>query len=85
MRSIRLAATLGAAGFLVACSSTTPAPQQSSTSIAPTGHGALAHCLGEHGVPAAPGPAIAPPPGVDPGTWHQAMQACSSLTPGPSN
>ncbi|HKP42603.1 hypothetical protein [Mycobacterium sp.] len=85
MRAIRVAAGIAAAAVLGACSSPTPAPQQSSTSVAPTGHGALAHCLSEHGVPAAPGPAVAPPPGVDAGTWHQAMQACSSLAPGPSS
>jgi len=40
--------------------------------------------LSEHGVPTAPGPALGPPPGVDQDTWHRAMQACSSLAPGPA-
>jgi hypothetical protein len=35
-------------------------------------------------VPTAPGPALGPPPGVDQDTWHRAMQACSSLAPGPA-
>jgi hypothetical protein len=40
--------------------------------------------LSEHGVPDAPGLALGPPPGVDQNTWHSAMQACSSLAPGPA-
>jgi len=80
-----MAVGLAAAGLLAACSSNTPQPQQSSTSVAPTGHGGFAHCLSEHGVPAAPGPAVGPPPGVDQGTWHRAMEACSSLAPGPAS
>jgi hypothetical protein len=35
-------------------------------------------------VPIAPGPAVGPPPGVDQDIWHRAMQACSSLAPGPA-
>ncbi len=68
---------------MVACTPNSAPPEQSPTSVAPTGHGTLAHCLAEHGVPAAPGPAVGPPPGVDQDTWRQAMQACSSLAPGP--
>ena len=84
MRAIRLAAAIAAAGLLAACSTDSPPAQQSPTSVAPTGHGTLAQCLSEHGVPSAPGPAVGPPPGVDPATWQQAMQACSSLAPGPA-
>ncbi len=84
MRAMRLAVAIVAAGLLAACSTDTPPAEQSPTSVAPTGHGTLAQCLGEHGVPSAPGPAVGPPPGVDPGTWQQAMQACSSLAPGPA-
>ena len=83
MRWAWLAAGVVAAGILAGCSSSPPA-QQSTTSVAPTGHGSLAQCLSEHGVPAAPGPAAGPPPGVDPGTWDEAMQSCSSLAPGPA-
>jgi hypothetical protein len=79
-----LAAGLAAAGLLAACSSNTPPAEQSPTSATPTGHGGFAHCLSEHGVPAAPGPAVGPPPGVDQNSWHQAMQACSTLAPGPA-
>ena len=84
MRLSLLAASAAAVGMLAGCSSE---PQQSTTTeseVAPTGHGSLAQCLNEHGVPAAPGPAAGPPPGVDPDTWHQAMQVCSSLAPGPA-
>jgi hypothetical protein len=84
MRVLPMAVGLAAAGLLAACSSNTPPPQQPSTSVTPAGHGGFAHCLSEHGVPAAPGPAVGPPPGVDQSTWHSAMQACSSLAPGPA-
>ena len=83
MRTAWLAAGVAAAGILAGCSSSPPA-QQSTTSVAPTGHGSLAQCLSEHGVPAAPGPAAGPPPGVDPDTWDEAMQSCSTLAPGPA-
>jgi hypothetical protein len=85
MRALSLAAALAAAGLLGACSSNTPPPEQTPSSVTPTGHGGFAHCLSEHGMPAAPGPAAGPPPGVDQNTWHQAMQACSSLAPGPAS
>jgi hypothetical protein len=75
MRALSLAAGFAAAVLLAGCSS---------TSVAPTGHGGFAHCLSEHGVSIAPGPAAGPPPGVDQDTWHRAMQACSSLAPGPA-
>jgi len=86
VRFVALAAGLAAAGLLVGCSSNTPPPEQSSTSVsvAPTGHGGFAYCLTEHGVPTAPGPAVGPPPGVDQDTWHRAMESCSSLAPGPA-
>jgi hypothetical protein len=75
---------LAAMAALAACSAGTPAPAPSPTSVSPTGHGALAHCLTEHGMPAAPGPVNGPPPGVDQDSWHKAMQACSTLGPGPA-
>ena len=84
MRIALVAAAIAAAGFLVACSTSETAPQPTSTPVAPAGHGSFAHCLGEHGVPAVPGPAAGPPPGVDAGTWHKAMQSCSTLAPGPA-
>jgi hypothetical protein len=84
MRARSLAVAVAAAVLLAGCSSSTPPAQQSSTSVAPTGHGGFAHCLSEHGVSIAPGPAAGPPPGVDPDTWQRAMQACSSLAPGPA-
>jgi hypothetical protein len=84
MRAIPLVVGIAAAGLLAACSTESPPAQQSPTSVVPTGHGTLAQCLSEHGVPSAPGPAVGPPPGVEPGTWQQAMQACSSLGPGPA-
>ena len=83
MRWAWLAAGVVAAAILAGCSSSPPM-QQSTTSVTPAGHGSLAQCLSEHGVLAAPGPAAGPPPGVDPGTWNEAMQSCSSLAPGPA-
>lgn len=62
---------------------TSEAPAQTSTPETPSGHGSLAQCLTEHGVPAAPGPA-GPPAGVDPEAWRQAMQACATFAPGPA-
>jgi len=84
VRAVSLAAVIVAVGVLAACSSNTPPPEQSSPSVAPTGHGGFAHCLTEHGMPAPPGPAAGPPPGVDQTTWHRAMEACSSMAPGPA-
>lgn len=66
---------------LAACSSNEPQPAPSSE--VPAEHGSLAHCLTEHGVPAAPGPIMGAPPGVDQQIWDQAMRACSTLGPGP--
>lgn len=63
---------------------TSQAPAQTTTSETPSGHGSLAQCLDEHGVPAAPGPAAGPPPGVDAETWNKAMQACATFAPGPA-
>lgn len=52
---------------------------------APAAHGGLAECLKGQGVADAGGPAavLGPPAGVDQATWDKAMQACSSLAPGP--
>ncbi|WP_102141488.1 hypothetical protein [Mycobacterium hubeiense] len=79
----RIAVAVAAVGLVAACSSNNEPPQQSPTPDAPTGHGGLAACLAEHGVPAAPS-AAGPPPGVDADTWQKAMQACSTLAPGPA-
>jgi hypothetical protein len=84
VRARLVTASIIAAGFLVACSSNTTEQPATSTSVAPAGHGTLANCLSEQGVPSAPGPAAGPPPGIDADTWQQAMQACSSLAPGPA-
>ncbi len=82
-----------ALGGVVGCGSSTPAPAPGSNTSTPATaeHGAFAHCLGEHGViepagsPAGPQPGpVTAPNGVDPSTWEQAMQACSSLAPGPA-
>ncbi|HEX3548099.1 MAG TPA: hypothetical protein VHU62_16215 [Mycobacterium sp.] len=77
------AVVIAAAGLVAACSSNTSPPP--STSVAPTGHGTFAHCLSEHGVPFGAGPALGPPSDVDQDTWQRAMQACSSLAPGPAD
>ena len=86
MRPWWLVASIAAAGILAGCSSNEPAERSptSESEVAPTGHGTLAQCLRDHGVPAAPGPGAGPPPGVDPGTWDKAMQSCASLAPGPA-
>jgi len=84
MRVIAMAVGLAAAGLVAACSPGASDQPATSAPPAPTGHGGFAHCLSEHGVPGAPGPAVGPPPGVDQSTWQSAMQACSSLAPGPA-
>lgn len=87
MRVHWLAAGVAVAGILAGCSSNSPDEQPTTveSTIAPSnGHGSLAQCLSEQGVPAAPGPGGGPPAGVDPDTWQQAMQSCSSLAPGPA-
>lgn len=85
MRSAWLAAAIAAAGIVAGCSSSPPAEQPVTQEPQPAGHGSLAHCLNEHGVPAAPGPGGAAPPGVAEQTWKDAMSACSSLAPGPAS
>ncbi|MGV9802157.1 hypothetical protein ACWDTP_29330 [Mycobacterium sp. NPDC003449] len=70
-----------AAAVLAGCSSGGPEPAP--TSEAPPEHGSYAHCLAEHGVQAPPGPVTGTPAGVDPQAWQQAMEACSTLAPGP--
>ncbi|HYP94883.1 MAG TPA: hypothetical protein VER34_17605 [Mycobacterium sp.] len=85
MRATTLAAGFAAAGFLAACSSNTPTGEQTSTSVA-TDRTRWFRPLPERaGRAAAPGPAAGPPPGVDQDTWHGAMEACSSLAPGPAS
>ncbi len=61
--------------------STTPPTATPATET--TEHGGFAHCLNEHGVTESTVSPVGPPPGVDPGTWDKAVQACSSLAPGP--
>ncbi|TRW85526.1 hypothetical protein FK535_09020 [Mycolicibacterium sp. 018/SC-01/001] len=73
-----------AASMVMSCSSPAPQEPTPTTTVSPSvGHGSLAYCLGQHGVPSAPGPMTGPPPGVDPATWEAAMRECSSLAPGP--
>jgi hypothetical protein len=84
MRMLRLAAVVAAATIAAGCSSNDTTPEESSTTQAPSGHGAYANCLDEHGVSAPPGPVAGPPPGTDEETWHKATKACASLAPGPS-
>lgn len=94
MRRWAVLAVLAAPGGLVACSQPGERPSETSlpsvsvsvsTTVVPrVGHGSLAECLSEHGVPTAPGPTANPPSGVDPATWEKAMAECSSLAPGPA-
>jgi hypothetical protein len=81
-RRVRLAPVLAAAVIVAGCSSNDTPSQEFSTKV-PSGHGAYAKCLQEHGISAPPGPVAGPPPGSDEQTWHKAAQACGSLAPGP--
>ncbi|AFM19180.1 hypothetical protein Mycch_4475 [Mycolicibacterium chubuense NBB4] len=85
MRRLALAAA-PAVALLAACSGPSDPVVSTAPFVTPSvGHGALAYCLGQHGIPAPPGPVSGPPAGVDPADWEAAMSACSSLAPGPSN
>ncbi|MFM8598073.1 MAG: hypothetical protein ACKOB8_03595 [Mycobacterium sp.] len=79
---LRTAALVAAVTIIAGCASTTPPPD---TTVGPTGHGTLAACLRDHGVPESAGPAavLGPPAGVDQRTWQQAMSACEEFAPGP--
>ncbi|PRC42545.1 hypothetical protein C6A85_000000109940 [Mycobacterium sp. ITM-2017-0098] len=86
MRRLRVVAVLAAAAVAAACSSATEPPGEStpSSAVPSVGHGSFAYCLSQHGIPAPPGPASGPPPGVDAAAWEAAMAECSSLAPGPA-
>lgn len=86
MRRVQTVVVASAAVVLSACSSTSTKPETSTPSSAPAAHGSLAECLKSHGVTEAGGaPAVlGPPDGIDPGTWDEAMKACSTLAPGPA-
>lgn len=80
-------AVVGVALLAAGCSSkSSPSQPESVESPAPTTHGSLAECLHAHGLPQSAGPAVVlgRPDGVDQATWDSAMQACSSLGPGPA-
>ncbi|MEW5811220.1 MAG: hypothetical protein AB1925_17385 [Actinomycetota bacterium] len=84
MRRFATAAALCSVSMAVACSSPAQQEPAPTTTVSPSvGHGSLAYCLGQHGVPSAPGPITGPPAGVDEATWEAAMRECSSLAPGP--
>lgn len=95
-RLSKVAALVAAGVTVAACAApadppngSTPEPtsnsESTSTSVKPSvGHGSLAYCLSQHGMPAPPGPTADAPPGVDPAAWEQAMAECSSLAPGPA-
>ena len=57
--------------------------QQPPAPAAASEHGGLPHCLSEHGVTESTVSPADQPPGVDQATWDKAIQACSSLAPGP--
>ena len=87
MRGSVAAAMIATALLSTACSSGRTPPEPTADTPAPTAqHGSLAECLRAQGVPESAGPAavLGPPSGVDESTWEQAMQACSTLAPGPA-
>ncbi|KWX66466.1 hypothetical protein [Mycobacterium sp. NAZ190054] len=88
MPRFQVVAVIAAAGAVVAACATsadTPPPSAPSSAVPSVGHGSFAYCLGQHGVPAAPGPVSEPPAGVDAAAWEKAMTECSSLAPGPTD
>jgi hypothetical protein len=89
VRPTLLLAGLVTAGLLTACGSSTepaesPASSVSTTPASPTGHGAYAECLAEHGISTPPAGPVAPP-GVDPQIWVDAQRACAGKAPGPAS
>ena len=71
---------------LVGCGgSESESPEDTSTAPATVEHGSFADCLTEHGVSESAASPVGPPADVDPETWDQAMQACSTLAPGPTS
>lgn len=88
MRRPAVAVALGAVLLSPACSSDQAPPSEPgpASSAPPAAHGSLAECLRDQGVPESAGPAavLGPPSGVDETTWERAMQACSTLAPGPA-
>lgn len=82
---IRTFFALTAVALMIAGCSSKSEPSQQETP-APAAHGSLAECLHANGVPKSAGPAIAlgRPDGVDQAVWDKAMQACSTLGPGPA-
>nr|WP_082570487.1 hypothetical protein [Mycobacterium sp. Root135] len=88
MRLRSLAGAVGATCLLASCAAESAEPKSPEPTAPPatsSAHGSLADCLAKHGVPAAVGPAVAAPPGVDENTWRDAMRDCSPLGPGPAN
>lgn len=84
--AVPVAGTLLIAGCSSKPGSDTPKTTESTSAPAkPTEHGSLAECLRGQGVADVGGPAavLGPPAGVDQATWDKAMQACSSMAPGP--
>ena len=84
MSRFAVAGMLAVAALSIAgCS--TKSEEPASVESPPATHGSFAECLRSHGVGSPPGPVspAGPPEGVDPATWEQAMQACSTLAPGP--
>jgi hypothetical protein len=78
-----IAVAVATMGLVAACTSGSK-PEPDVPAPAPAQHGALAQCLHEHGVPDSSGAvALGPPPGMDQAAWDSAMQACSTLEPGP--
>jgi hypothetical protein len=81
MATIAAVCSIGAVWSIAGCASQ-PAPPANDPPTAE--HGSLAECLSANGV-ADTGPSVlGPPQGVDPQIWDRAMQACSTLAPGPA-
>lgn len=86
MKRTRWVLTAAAVMVTAACSSTSEPSEPTSAVPSPKAHGSLADCLKANGVDESTGPAmvLGPPEGVDQSTWDKAMQACSTLAPGPA-
>ncbi|MFA5707974.1 hypothetical protein [Mycolicibacterium sp.] len=90
LRHVQAFSVAGLVGLaaLVGCGSESSDPAETTgeeTTVTTTvEHGSFANCLSEHGVDESAASPVGPPADVDQETWDKAMEACSTLAPGPA-
>ncbi len=87
LRHVQAFSVAGLVGLaaLVGCGSESSDPAETTVEETTTvEHGSFASCLTEHGVDESAASPVGPPADVDQETWDKAMEACSTLAPGPA-